>query len=206
MRTLIAEGPGTGVQQRQERRKNMLNEKQIRELQAMTPTSHLKLTPVTKTAPITSGPGRDPEGGTAYPTGRFALNAGGSEYWQSLVHLAGYDPGKAAACFEADDENEVVSVRPTMGGGPGIMPVRVGSDGSVVLYLKGVFKQHPTLKPTARKDVKVAIGTDSTGSPCLMIYLQTALTKRKQATKKTEPTSNPDLDEEIETDEEAETP
>jgi|GEM_PF-3201372 len=187
----------------------MLSEKQIRELQAMNPLQNVNLRPVTKTVPLQVGPTRDPDGGTAYHSGRFRCNTGASEKWASLERLAGLQPGQSGAYFEADADVKVVTVRPVFGVGEGIMPVRLGTDGLVTVYLNGVYEEHSSLRPRSQQDVTVSIGTDSTGNACLVIQLQIALPKRRTAktrTAKAAPRPDAEIDPEVDDEMEEPTP
>ncbi|HEY3365463.1 MAG TPA: hypothetical protein VGK74_10460 [Symbiobacteriaceae bacterium] len=156
----------------------MLTLKEIQELQAMHPTTGYNLRPIVTTVAVTGGAGRDSEGGTIYPSGRFVVNAGGTDYWHSLVHAEGLDKDKSGAIFEADEDQGLVVVRPVLGAAIGIMPVRPLADGTVAIHLGGCFAEKPSLRPLGKRDVKVTIGSDSNGKPSLLIYLQIALPKR----------------------------
>lgn len=162
----------------------MLTLKEIQELQAKH-TSRYSFTPITETVPTVGGANRDPAGATAHRSGRTALNAAGSDLWNSLCLAAGFKKEEVGASFEADVQEQVVAVRPAREG-DGLMPVRWQSDASVTIYLGGCYQQLPILRPSGKKDVTVAVGSDSQGRPALLVFLKIALPKRTIARKESE--------------------
>jgi len=145
----------------------------------------LNFQPITTTVPVAGGAARGPAGGTMWESGRFLLNATGSEDWKGLCHDGGLDLSQIGAYFEADEENKVISVRPVIGAGKGIMPVRWSADMSTAtLHLGGVFKEKPKLRIKSKRDISVAVAPDGKGNTCLLIFLQIALPKPKTRTAK----------------------
>lgn len=155
------------------------------------PAQGFNLQPITRSVPVKGGPGRDPAGGTVSPTGRFVFNAEGTDWWNSLVHASGYDPGKVGAAFEADEDQRLVAVSPSLGPDDGLMPVRWLADGLVSIHLGGCFAAKPGLRPASRRDVHVDIGPDSTGKPSLHIYLNVALAKPQRKRKESDDADAP---------------
>ena len=141
---------------------------------------NLKFEPVTATIPVSGGASREAAGGTIWKSGRILLNVSASEGWTALCRSLGPDLNTIGASFEADEANKVVSVRPVIGAGPGIMPVRWSADlTTVTLHLGGVFAQKPKLRVAGKRDISVAVAPDDKGNPCLLIFLQIALAKTK---------------------------
>lgn len=141
--------------------------------------SKLQLQPVNATVEIGTIH-QETAGGIAHKSGRMPCNRGGSDIWFTLRHNAGIEQGNEGAYFEADRVNKVVAVRPVIGAGANIMPVRyLAGSNTVSIHLGGVFKEHPKLRPLSKSFVTVTTGTDSTGTECMFILLATALTKAK---------------------------
>ncbi len=122
---------------------------------------------------------RDPPNATVNPSGRTPLNMGATAQLDQLAETANLKLAEYAVVLGANKGTGLVSVHPVRPGTDKSMPIRRNADQSIVLYLHGVFKDFPVLRPEGRLSCQTQATTDSKGVPCMIINLQGGLAKIK---------------------------
>ena len=112
---------------------------------------------------------------------RSGLSMTNSEGAQAVYDLAedeGLDRDQFQVKLGGDSQAMMVGVYVCEGTEPGAMPVR-RNDNTITLYLHGVFKENPKLRPASRVECQMTRGKDADGKDCVLINMKGGLVKPK---------------------------
>lgn len=123
-----------------------------------------------------SGYRRNPPEARVLRTGRTTFNVAGTEDLNDLAQSQGLDLSTYNVALGYDEENGYIGVYPVPGGTPGSVRLRRNvKERTVVLYLYDIFDAEPSLRPLARRNCELVIGTDENGMNCLLVGINSSL-------------------------------
>lgn len=138
-----------------------------------------KFQKVTASHKVSGGALRDDPAVKVEPSGRSECNRGASDL---LDQLADTDADDYMVYFGADRKTKTVAVYVGGDDEDGAMRIRryAGKGGSrISFHMGGVWKQHPSLRPSSTAEYKVKLDTDEEGTPYMEINLKARHDVRK---------------------------
>lgn len=121
---------------------------------------------------------QDRPAGAVNRSGLTPLNTAASGIVDGLADKEGLDRDHYSVLLGANKEAGVVSCHAVRPDTPKAMTFRRNvDDRTITLYLHGVFKDFPTLRPEGRRVCRITPTTDVNGRPCAIINLRGGLAK-----------------------------
>ncbi len=119
-----------------------------------------------------------PAWATVTKTGRTVLSVGATALAHAIARESKLDPEAFAVSLGVNENTGVITVEPVPVEAPDATPVRLDkAKGTLTIYLGDVFDDVPDLRPTVTHRSPVVDGRDPDMHRCLLITLQTAVTK-----------------------------
>jgi hypothetical protein len=121
---------------------------------------------------------QDSPAGAVSRSGLTPLNTAATGIIDGLADKEGLDRDHYSVLLGANTAAGVISCHAVRPDTPKAMTFRRNvDDRTITLYLHGVFKDFPTLRPEGRRACRITPTTDANGRPCAIINLRGGLAK-----------------------------